>query len=136
MVNRRAVEIDVGIQALLLAHVEDDRVWMDAIGQFESRFGRQRSLDTETFELEHPRKRIGDGSIIVDDEYGPRRLVGDASGRGNHRIILKAKDMLICGRSSDGDKYWMDGLPAPVGGALKICGYCGAPAVVVGFVNV
>ena len=36
--------------------------------------------------------------------------------------------MLISGRSSVGDRYWIDGLTAVVGGALKTCGYCGAPA--------
>jgi hypothetical protein len=36
--------------------------------------------------------------------------------------------MLICGRSSDGDRYWMDGLTAVGGTAVNTLGYAGAPA--------
>ena len=35
--------------------------------------------------------------------------------------------MLISGRSSVGDRYWIDGFAAVVGGAVSTAGYCGAP---------
>ena len=81
-------------------HVEDDRVRTDVVGQFESGFGGQCRLDTEPFELQHPRERVGHRSIVVYDKDRARRLVDSADGRGNHRIILKGKDMARQGRAA------------------------------------
>ena len=84
------------------SHVENDGVRMDAVGQLESRFRRQRGLDAEPFQLEHPGERVGHRPVVVNDKDRPRRLVGDAFGRGNHCIILKVKDMARQGRGRRG----------------------------------
>ena len=36
----------------------------------------ERGRDFETLELEHPRERIGDGAVVVDDQDGPGRGFG------------------------------------------------------------
>ena len=75
-------------------HVEDDGVRADAVGELETGLGDERGGDVETLELEHPRERIGDRSVVVHDQDGSWwRTRRGALGRGNHRIILKAKEI-------------------------------------------
>ena len=71
----------------------------DVVGQLEPRFGREGRLDTEPLELEHPGESISHRSVVVHDQNCARRLIGDAGGRSNHCIILKAKDMARQGRA-------------------------------------
>jgi hypothetical protein len=77
------------------AHVEDDGVRPGAVGELEAGFGRQGSNDAKALELEHSSESVGYGSIVVYYQDGPCRFVGDAFGRGNHCIILMAKDMAV-----------------------------------------
>jgi len=75
-------------------HVQNDGVGTDVIRQLQPRFGVDGRRDLEPLELEHARERIGDGAVVVyyQDCFG-RRFGERVPGRGNHRIILKPKEI-------------------------------------------
>ena len=87
---------------------------MIALGRTLSASSRPASAlmargDLETLELEHPREGIGDRSVVVHDQdcFG-RRFGEGALGRGNHRIILKPKEIGVkqpCYGALEGSLY-------------------------------
>ena len=76
------------------AHVEDDGVRADVVGQLQAGLSIDGRCDLESLECEHSGERVGDRFVVVDNEdcLG-RRFGGRAPGRGNHRIILKPKEI-------------------------------------------
>ena len=75
-------------------HVEDDCVREDVVGKLQPSLGAERGCHLKTLELEHARERVGDGTIVVDNQDGSgRSLRWMGFGRRNHCIILIAKDM-------------------------------------------
>ena len=71
-----------------------------AVGKLEAGFRRQCGHDAKALELEHSSESVGHRSIVVYYQDSPRRFAGDAFGRGNHCIILMAKDMARQGRAT------------------------------------
>ncbi len=69
------------------AQVEDDRVGADLFGQLEAQLRVERRGHLEPLEFEHARKRVGDGTIVVNDQDRPcpgRAL--DICGCSGHAI--------------------------------------------------
>ena len=56
------------------AQVEDDRVGMALLGLPQAVFGADRRADLIAFEAQHPRKRLRDPFVVVDDQDFRRSL--------------------------------------------------------------
>ena len=76
--------------------VQDDSVGQDVVGQLEPGLGRECRRHREPLELENPREGVGDRSVVVHDQDGPRGGLGRRMlGGRNHGFILWADGVKV-----------------------------------------